>query len=105
MKRLSGILFMVALALPYARAPLCQVGGHDHGEGRMAHHEAQAVSDAHGGATCHALMGCQVGADLEPGMPRPAAYLGGAATAESALPREAPHDIWPAPESPPPRAI
>lgn len=64
MQRIAIALLLLALALPYVRAPLCQAGSHDHGE----HHQMAGksafdrpphdASDAAAG--CHALMGCTV---------------------------------------------
>ena len=64
MHRLASFLILLALALPYARAPLCQAGSHEHAE----HHTTQGMSRlaevrAEGletGADCHSLMGCAV---------------------------------------------
>ena len=62
MQRIAISLLLLALALPYARAPLCQAGSHEHAE----HHGIAGVpafdrtpSDAPGAAgDCHTLMGC-----------------------------------------------
>lgn len=105
MARLSGIVFLITLVLPYARAPLCQAGAHEHGEGRFVHHEAHTLSGPHSGDGCHALMGCQIGADFEPGILAHPADLTGGATPESTSQRQTPPDIRLTPESPPPRAI
>lgn len=64
MHRLTRSLILLALVLPYARAPLCQAGSHEHGE----HHPTQGMSTpaearAEGleaGADCHSLMGCAI---------------------------------------------
>jgi hypothetical protein len=105
MTRLAGILFVIALVLPYARAPVCQAGAHEHGETRLLHHDAAALSGPHDGTDCHVLMGCQMGAGLEPGLLGPITLVAVGSTAEPESPGQAPPDIRLTPESPPPRAI
>ena len=64
MRRIATPLLLLVLVLPYARAPLCQAGSHEHAD----HHHAgmvAAFADAPGdgkAATgdCHSLMGCTV---------------------------------------------
>ncbi|WP_419949863.1 hypothetical protein [Candidatus Palauibacter sp.] len=64
MHRFANSLLLIALVLPYARAPLCQAGSHEHAD----HHHAGMVaafasaSDDGPAATgdCHSLMGCTV---------------------------------------------
>ncbi|MYA34312.1 MAG: hypothetical protein F4164_05885 [Gemmatimonadales bacterium] len=64
MRRLTIPLLLATLVLPYARAPLCEAGSHEHGE-----HHAMAglptlvespVEGAGAGRDCHSLMGCAV---------------------------------------------
>ncbi len=64
MRRFAIPLLLAALVLPYARAPLCEAGSHEHGE-----HHAMAgsptlvespVEGADAGTDCHSLMGCAV---------------------------------------------
>ncbi|WP_423925529.1 hypothetical protein [Candidatus Palauibacter sp.] len=63
MRRIAHSLLLIALILPYARAPLCEAGSHDHPD----HHHAGMVAafadapgDASDAADCHSLMGCAV---------------------------------------------
>ena len=64
MHRLTRSLILLALVLPYARAPLCQAGSHEHGEHGPTHGMSTlAEARAEGlepGADCHSLMGCAV---------------------------------------------
>lgn len=64
MRRLTIPLLLATLVLPYARAPLCEAGSHEHGE-----HHAMAglpslveppAEGADAGTDCHSLMGCAV---------------------------------------------
>lgn len=63
-RRSSALVILVVLVLPYARAPLCQAGSHEH-----ADHDAPAGVHAlvdqpgHGSEAamdCHRLMGCAI---------------------------------------------
>ncbi|WP_420449117.1 hypothetical protein [Candidatus Palauibacter sp.] len=64
MRRLANSLLLIALVLPYARAPLCEAGSHEHPEHQHAGMVA-AFADAPGDGSdapgdCHSLMGCTV---------------------------------------------
>ena len=59
MKRAVSLLLLLVLALPYARTPICDGSGHEHGD----HAPVTATFDApdhHGGdsSDCHRLMAC-----------------------------------------------
>ena len=64
MRRFAIPLLLTTLVLPYARAPLCEAGSHEHGE----HHAMAGLTTlveapaegADAGADCHSLMGCAV---------------------------------------------
>ena len=64
MRRFAIPLLLAALVLPYARAPLCEAGSHEHGEHHaMAGSPTLVESPAEGpdaGTDCHSLMGCAV---------------------------------------------
>lgn len=64
MRRFAHSLLLIALVLPYARAPLCQAGSHEHDEhAPMAEMSASLDTPSDGSdaaADCHALMGCTV---------------------------------------------
>jgi len=57
--RFASILLLAALALPYARTPICSSAGHAH-DGHHPANASLAAQDTHGGpgADCHALMAC-----------------------------------------------
>ena len=64
MRRFAIFLLLTTLVLPYAHAPLCEAGSHEHAEhrgmkGMPALAEAPGES-ADAGADCHSLMGCAV---------------------------------------------
>lgn len=106
MLRLPALTLLIALVLPYARAPLCQAGAHEHEEGQMmAHHEEDVVSGPDSDIDCHTLMACQVGADLVAITLGPAAHAALGPTNDRALPTQSPPNIRFSPEVPPPRAI
>ena len=63
MRRFAISLLLIAVVLPYVRAPLCQVGSHEH----SAHNHAIAAALTPAGGDeaatpgdCHALMACTV---------------------------------------------
>ncbi len=64
MRRFAHSLLLIALVLPYARAPLCQAGSHEHDEHHpMAGMSASLDTPSDGSdaaADCHSLMGCTV---------------------------------------------
>ena len=54
MPRLPALVLLVVLVLPYARAPLCQVGAHEHeGGDMMVHQGGEVVSGSDGDIDCH----------------------------------------------------
>lgn len=109
MRRFAILLLLTTLVLPYARAPLCEAGSHEHEE----HHAmagARALVDAPGegadaGADCHSLMGCAV--VLQASLP-PTAGVFRALPHESgaALPGAASHlRSRASPDTPPPKTV
>lgn len=64
MHRFTVPLLLATLVLPYARAPLCEAGSHEHGEHHaMAGLPALVEPPPEGGdagTDCHSLMGCAV---------------------------------------------
>lgn len=104
MRRIPGLLLLLAVALPYARAPMCEADAHEHHHGSV--HTVEAPE--HGAETaidCHALMGCGtvlVATDdrLADQVRRHPARTN--ATAPDVRCRAAP---FPDPESPPPKLV
>ncbi|MEM7414007.1 MAG: hypothetical protein AAF389_00840 [Gemmatimonadota bacterium] len=67
MRRLGALLLFAALTLPYARAPLCQVGSHEHQHEHqhvMYDVTAESVTSGANEMSCHELMQCQVSPDV-----------------------------------------
>ena len=65
MRRLSALALLITVAFPFARAPLCQAGQHEHqDEHVMPHTGGQTVFNADDGMDCHVQMKCQVGTEL-----------------------------------------
>ena len=64
MRRFAILLLLATLVLPYARAPLCEAGSHEHREHHaMAGLPILVESPGEGGDAgmdCHSLMGCAV---------------------------------------------
>lgn len=64
MRRLANSLLLIALVLPYARAPLCEAGSHEHPEdhhaGMVAAFADPPTNGSDAGGDCHSLMGCTV---------------------------------------------
>ena len=63
MRRFAISLLLIAVVLPYARAPLCEVGSHEHPSHN--HAIAAALTSAAGDEAgtpgdCHTLMACTV---------------------------------------------
>jgi len=109
MRRFAIPLLLATLVLPYARAPLCKAGSHEHGE-----HHAMAglptlaespAEGADGGADCHSLMGCAI--VLQASLPmgtagfRSFAYDSDAALAGAALQLRS----RASPDTPPPKTV
>ena len=75
MRRFANSLLLIAVVLPYARAPLCEAGSHEHPSHNHAIAAAFAPVAGEGAETtgdCHALMACTVVlqaslAEAEPG--------------------------------------
>ena len=115
MRKLSASALLLLLMLPYARAPLCEAGRHEHpGDAHEMEHEiGHAVAHAAAAAwtapsdapDCHAKMRCEMTADLA-GLALP--------TAPSVVPLrwatdvripDRPTGVARVPESPPPRTV
>jgi len=63
MRRFANSLLLIAVVLPYARAPLCEAGSHEH----PSHNHAIAAAftpvagdEAETPGDCHALMACTI---------------------------------------------
>lgn len=90
MRRLLSVLLLGIFAMPYASAPLCRAGAHDHPSEHEAHaateaHAAHAATEAHSpdtshrtdvaswtgldtGVDCHERMRCSAVVDLAAGI-------------------------------------
>ncbi len=107
------LVFLLALALPYARAPLCELGSRGHEEhAEMDHHEAGLVligpvltGVADGAPDCHVVMGCRVGAELVVGLIAAAAAPAPGLRGASAEAGQGWLEVLMPPELPPPRTI
>ena len=75
MRRLGALILLVAFSLPFARAPLCQAGSHEHtgSHEHAEHHEhvmydaaAESITSSPDERSCHDLMQCQVSSDVAP---------------------------------------
>lgn len=109
MRWFATFLLLTTLVLPYARAPLCEAGSHEHaGHHAMAGMRALAEAPGEGadaGADCHSLMGCAV--VLQASLPTSAAVFRALPhESDAALPAAAAQlRSRASPDTPPPRTV
>ena len=63
MRRFANSLLLITVVLPYARAPLCEAGSHEHpshGHAIAAAFTPVAGDEAGTPGDCHALMACTI---------------------------------------------